>query len=381
MSFSSSTRGPNPPRTTPPSNVNRSNSISGASGGTGATSNSSGDAASPTATTGSNNTANISKAAAGATGGMTKENTSSDATDSNNPALPLIHSIVEKLLAVKGGKQQKQVFLKEDEVKTVLTEARNKFMEASALLELTPPIKICGDIHGQYYDLLRIFDRCGSPPDANYLFLGDYVDRGKHSVESLILLYCYKIIYPKKVFLLRGNHECAAINKLYGFFDDVKRRYNMRLFKMFTDVFNCMPVAAVISGKILCMHGGLSPEMRTVDQIAQIERPMDVPDKGLLCDLLWADPEEGIQDFVPSDRGVSFLFGEQVVGDFLDRVDMDLIVRAHQVMEKGYGFFAQRQLVTLFSAPNYCGEFDNAAAVMNIDEKLQCSFVIIQARA
>ena len=293
-------------------------------------------------------------------------------------AIPLIQSIVEKLLAVKGCKQQKQVFLKEDEVKTVLNEARIKFMDQPMLLELTPPVKICGDIHGQYYDLLRIFDRCGFPPDSNFLFLGDYVDRGNHSVETLILLFCYKILHPKRVWLLRGNHECAAINKLYGFFDDVKRRYNMRLFKMFTDVFNCMPVAASISGKILCMHGGLSPELRAVSQIAAIERPMDVPDKGILCDLLWGDPEEGIQGFIPSERGVSFIFGEQVVSDFLDRVDMDLIVRAHEVMEKGYGFFAQRQLVTLFSAPRYCGEFDNAAAVMNIDDKLQCSFLILQ---
>ena len=373
MSLASSSRNPNPPRSTPPSGstgLASRNSISspGAGGG-----NNNNDISSPSATAGG-----ISKAVAGNKGGSGGGD-HEDTTTSG--CLPLIHSIVEKLLAVKGGKQQKQVFLKEDEVKTVLNEARAKFMDASMLLELTPPIKICGDIHGQYYDLLRIFDRCGFPPEANYLFLGDYVDRGKHSVESLILLYCYKIIYPKKVFLLRGNHECAAINKLYGFFDDVKRRYNMRLFKMFTDVFNCMPTAAVISGKILCMHGGLSPELRTVEQIAAIERPMDVPDKGILCDLLWADPEEGIQDYVPSDRGVSYLFGEQVVGDFLDRVDMDLIVRAHQVMEKGYGFFAQRQLVTLFSAPCYCGEFDNAAAVMNIDEKLQCSFVIIQARA
>lgn len=291
-----------------------------------------------------------------------------------------LNALVEKFLAAKGNRQQKQILLKEDEIKFVLGEVRNIFMSQPMLLEITPPIRICGDIHGQYYDLLRIFDRCGFPPASNYLFLGDYVDRGRHSVETIILLFCYKCLYKETFFLLRGNHECAAINKMYGFYDDVKRRYNIRLFKAFTDVFNCMPVACAISDKILCMHGGLSPELTNIQQINKIERPADVPEKGLLCDLLWSDPEEEVTGYQDSDRGVSYLFGEDIVGEFLDEVDMDLIVRAHQVMERGYAFFASRQLVTLFSAPCYCGEFDNAAAVMSIDDKLQCSFVIIHAK-
>jgi protein phosphatase len=289
-------------------------------------------------------------------------------------------ALVDKMLAVKGNRQQKQILLKEDEIKLVLTHVREIFMAQPMLLEIAPPIRICGDIHGQYYDLLRIFDRCGTPPSSNYLFLGDYVDRGKHSVETIVLLYAYKILFPQNFFLLRGNHECASINKMYGFYDDVKRRYNIRLFKNFTDVFNCMPVACSISDKILCMHGGLSPELDNLQKINAIPRPMDVPERGLLCDLLWSDPEEEVAGYEESDRGVSYLFGEDVVGDFLDMVDMDLIVRAHQVMERGYAFFASRQLVTIFSAPCYCGEFDNAAAVMTIDEKLQCSFVIIPAK-
>jgi len=291
-----------------------------------------------------------------------------------------LKTLIEKMLAVKGNRQQKQILLKEDEIKFVLNHVREVFMSQPMLLEITPPILICGDIHGQYYDLLRIFDRCGLPPQSNYLFLGDYVDRGRHSVETIVLLYAFKIMFPVTFFLLRGNHECASINKMYGFYDDVKRRYNIRLFKAFTDVFNCMPVACSISEKILCMHGGLSPELDNVKKINDIQRPCDVPERGLLCDLLWADPEDEISGYEESDRGVSYLFGEDIVGDFLDTVDMDLIVRAHQVMERGYAFFAQRQLVTLFSAPCYCGEFDNAAAVMKIDERLQCSFVIIPAK-
>lgn len=292
----------------------------------------------------------------------------------------LVHNLIERLLTVKASNTQRQILIREEDIRVILTEARAVFMSQPMLLEITAPVRICGDIHGQYYDLLRIFEKCGFPPYSNYLFLGDYVDRGKRSVETITLLYCYKIVYPENFFLLRGNHECASINKMYGFFDDVKRRYNIKLFKAFTDVFNTMPVCCVVSEKIICMHGGLSPDLTSLATVNEIERPCDVPDKGILCDLLWADPEDEVRGFLESDRGVSYLFGEDIVSDFLDMVDMDLVVRAHQVMERGYGFFADRQLVTIFSAPNYCGEFDNDAAVMNVDEKLQCSLLTIQCR-
>lgn len=157
-----------------------------------------------------------------------------------------------------------------------------------------------------------------------------------------------------------------------------KRRYNIKLWKTFTDCFNCLPIAAVIDEKIFCMHGGLSPELASMDQIKRIMRPTDVPDTGLLCDLLWSDPDKDIVGWGDNDRGVSFTFGEDVVQSFLKRHDMDLICRAHQVVEDGYEFFAKRQLVTLFSAPNYCGEFDNAGAMMSVDETLMCSFQILK---
>ena len=229
-------------------------------------------------------------------------------------------------------------------------------------------------MHGQYYDLLRIFEYGGFPPEANYLFLGDYIDRGKQSIETVCLLLCYKIKYPENFFLLRGNHECAQINRIYGFYDECKRRYSIRLWRVFSDVFNCLPVAALIDEKIFCMHGGLSPELKNLDQIKNIMRPTDVPDQGLLCDLLWSDPERGIDAYGDNDRGVSFTFGESVVRKFNEKHDIDLICRAHQVVEDGYEFFQRRQLVTLFSAPNYCGEFDNSGAMMSVDETLMCSF-------
>ena len=206
------------------------------------------------------------------------------------------------------------------------------------------------------------------------MFLGDYIDRGMQSIETVCLLLCYKIKYPENFFLLRGNHECAQINRIYGFYDECKRRYSIRLWKVFSDVFNCLPVAALIDEKIFCMHGGLSPELRNLEQIKNIMRPTDVPDTGLLCDLLWSDPERGVEEYGDNDRGVSFTFGENVVRKFNSKHDIDLICRAHQVVEDGYEFFQRRQLVTLFSAPNYCGEFDNSGAMMSVDETLMCSF-------
>jgi len=288
-----------------------------------------------------------------------------------------VDAIIERLLALRGGKS-KQVQLEATEVRSLCMKAREVFISQPILLELAAPIKICGDIHGQYDDLLRLFKYGGFPPDANYLFLGDYVDRGKQSLETICLLFAYKIKYPENFFILRGNHECASINRIYGFYDDCKRRYSVKIWKTFTECFNCLPVAAIIDEKIFCMHGGLSPDLKTMEQIRRIVRPTDVSDQGLLCDLLWADPDKDVRGWAQNERGVSHVFGQDVVSEFLKKHDLDLICRAHQVVEEGYEFFAKRQLVTIFSAPNYCGEFDNAGAMMSVDESLMCSFQILK---
>ncbi|KAL9248000.1 hypothetical protein vseg_021367 [Gypsophila vaccaria] len=289
----------------------------------------------------------------------------------------VLDDVINRLLEVKS-RVGKQVQLSETEIRQLCSASKDLFLKQPVLLHLEAPIKICGDIHGQYSDLLRLFEYGGLPPQANYLFLGDYVDRGKQSLETICLLLAYKIKYPENFFLLRGNHECASINRIYGFYDECKRRFNIKLWKVFTECFNCLPVAALIDGKILCMHGGLSPDLQNLDQIRNLRRPTDVPDSGLLCDLLWSDPSKDVQGWGMNDRGVSYTFGADKVTEFLQKNDLDLVCRAHQVVEDGYEFFADRQLVTIFSAPNYCGEFDNAGAMMSVDETLMCSFQILK---
>ena len=289
-----------------------------------------------------------------------------------------VDSIIDKLLSVRGNKPGKQVDLKEEEIKFLIDKSLPIIKEQKMLVELEAPLHVCGDIHGQYYDLLRIFEHCGYPGEFNYLFLGDYVDRGKQSLETVCLLLCYKIKFPEKVTLLRGNHESSVTNRIYGFYDECKRRYNVRIWRSFTELFNWLPVAAIIDEKILCMHGGLSPELKNLQNITEISRPTDIPDTGLLCDLLWSDPDKDCVDYDENDRGVSVIFGEKIVQDFNKKNDLDLIIRAHQVVDDGYEFFAQRQLITIFSAPNYCGEFDNSAGIMIIDESLTCSLKVLR---
>ena len=239
------------------------------------------------------------------------------------PALSRAPACIAKLLTVRTEQPGSEVVLPEEDIVALCRKAREIFLSQPMLLEVRAPINICGDTHGQFHDLLRLFEMGGFPPATNYLFLGDYVDRAKQSIETITLMLCYKIKYPETFFLLRGNHECAAINRFYGFFVECKRasrvssfvlclpvapspsrarvataparalfpgRYSVKLWRIFGDCFNCMPVSAVVEDKIICMHGGLSPELEQLSQITELPRPTEIPEDGLLCDLLWSDP-------------------------------------------------------------------------------------------
>lgn len=289
-----------------------------------------------------------------------------------------IDETIQKLLdAGYAGKRTKNVCLKNSEIAQICHLVREIFLSQPSLLELSPPVKIVGDVHGQYADLLRLFTKCGFPPAANYLFLGDYVDRGKQSLETILLLLCYKIKYPENFFLLRGNHECANVTRVYGFYDECKRRCNIKTWKIFIDTFNTLPLAAIVAGKIFCVHGGLSPVLNSMDEIRHFSRPTDVPDFGLINDLLWSDPTDSPNEWEDNERGVSYCYNKVAINKFLNKFGFDLVCRAHMVVEDGYEFFNDRSLVTVFSAPNYCGEFDNWGAVMSVSEGLLCSFELL----
>jgi len=345
-----------------------------------------------------------------------------------------VDELLAQLLSTRDAPPQTFIQLPEEGIVGLLATAKTVLLEQPILLELNAPINIVGDVHGQYCDLLRLFEMGGFPGvERPYLFLGDYVDRGSQGIETFLLLVCYKIKFPENFFMLRGNHECPSINRIYGFYDECKRRYSVKLWRLMNDLMNCLPAAAIIDERMFCVHGGLSPDLATFDQILDIERPAQVPDEGLLCDFLWADPDPEVNGWEENARGVSYTFGADVVSDFLARHDFDLVVRAHQVVEDGYEFFADRQLVTIFSAPNYwcarcarrsrpplaattsllalahlrlthlrpaaclctnttaaaplalpafrSGEFDNAGAIMLVDENLCCSFKILRPKS
>uniref|UniRef100_A0A0R3RQQ8 Serine/threonine-protein phosphatase n=1 Tax=Elaeophora elaphi TaxID=1147741 RepID=A0A0R3RQQ8_9BILA len=290
-----------------------------------------------------------------------------------------VDNMISRLLNVgmAGGRLTTQVA--EEELHRVCQKAKEVFISQSSLIEVDPPLVVCGDIHGQYSDLLRIYDRHGFPPEANYLFLGDFVDRGKQNIETICLQFCYKIKYPENFFMLRGNHETPAINRVYGFFEECNRRYHStRLWNAFQDTFNWMPLCGYIGGRILCMHGGLSPHLNNLDQLRNLPRPIDPPNPSMEIDLLWSDPDQWVKGWQANTRGASYTFGQDVVVDMCQKLDIDLIARAHQVVQDGYEFFANRRLVTIFSAPHYCGQFDNAGGTMSISEDMNCSFQVFR---
>ncbi|XP_067123137.1 serine/threonine-protein phosphatase PP1-gamma catalytic subunit B-like isoform X1 [Centruroides vittatus] len=290
-----------------------------------------------------------------------------------------VDSMISRLLKFRNVSQGSEVSFEGNEIFGLCYDVRKILLKQPMLLELEPPLVICGDVHGHYFDLLRLLELGGYPPRSNYLFLGDYVDRGNWSLETICLLFAYKVKYPETFFLLRGNHECITVNRVYGFYEECKRKYCVKLWKIFNECFDCLPVAAIIEDKIFCCHGGLSPKLESLDQIRQLERPIDVPEEGLLCDLLWSDPERNSEGWGENlERGISYTFGADVVENFLNQNNFDLIIRAHQVVEDGFEFYWKRRLVTIFSASKYCGEFENAGAIILINSDLLCSFKILK---
>ena len=251
--------------------------------------------------------------------------------------------------------------------------------EAKAILSTLPSlvdvpvaegahINVCGDTHGQYYDLLNIFETHGFPSDENpYLFNGDFVDRGSFSLEVVLLLLTFKVLYPAHVHLSRGNHETLNMNKIYGFEGEVNHKYSPQMFGLFTEVFHCLPLCHSVAGKVFVTHGGLfSRDDVTLDELRKVERFREPPDEGLMSEMLWSDPQPR-PGRAPSKRGVGLSFGPDVTAKFLENNNLKLVVRSHEVKDEGYEVEANGKLITVFSAPNYCDQMGNKGALLRFD--------------
>lgn len=251
-------------------------------------------------------------------------------------------------------------------------------LEEATVIDLSSPVTICGDIHGQFYDLLKLFQVGGQVPQTKYIFMGDYVDRGYYSLETLTLLLSLKARYPDRIYLLRGNHESRQISQSYGFFDDCMKRYgNILCWSRCMDVFDVLPIAGLIDENVLCVHGGLSPEIRTLDQIRLIPRRLEVPISGAYADLMWSDPDQSVDTWLKSPRGAGFYFGEVVAKEFNRINKLNLVCRAHQLVMDGYKFpFSQNSVVTVWSAPNYCYRCGNVASILQLNENITEHYIL-----
>lgn len=255
------------------------------------------------------------------------------------------------------------------------------------LLHIPAPVTVCGDIHGQYYDLLKLFEVGGDPSVTPYLFLGDYVDRGSFSFECLIYLYSLKVNFNDHFWLLRGNHECRHLTSYFTFKNEVLHKYNITVYDECCNSFNALPLAALMNEQYFCVHGGISPELKTPEDVnTKINRFKEIPSRGLMCDLVWADPIEEYDDdtdinlqekFMPNEiRGCSYAFTYKASCDFLQRTGLLSIIRAHEAQDAGYRMYKNTKtlgfpsLLTLFSAPNYLDSYKNKAAILKYENNV-----------
>eukprot|EP00741_Cyanophora_paradoxa_P010116 tig00020510_g9793.t1 len=272
--------------------------------------------------------------------------------------------------------------LTEAEVQFITEKAKEILIEEANVHYVPSPVTVCGDIHGQYFDLNELFRVAGNSPNTNFIFLGDYVDRGMFSCETISLLTCLKVRYPRRITLLRGNHESRQITQVYGFFDECMMKYgNARVWRMFTEMFDYLPIAALIDSRVFCVHGGLSPSLQCIDAIRVLERFQEVPHDGPLADLMWSDPDLERPGFNISARGAGYTFGRDVVAQFLRINSVEHVLRAHQLCMEGYQVLFDGSLSTVWSAPNYCYRCGNLASVLEIDEHLSRTWNVFSASA
>lgn len=293
-----------------------------------------------------------------------------------------INEIIDQILLLKDKFITDSANLSEEQLNLVLDQVSDILKVEPTLLNLDAPITIVGNIHGQLHDLMRIFEESNLSQDKKYLFLGGYVDRGFQSIETMILLFCYKILFPDSIFLLRGSHELKGFNREYGFYNEITSKFlKEELWEKFNDVFNYLPLAATINDKIFCVHAGISSHIQSLQDISNIPKPITENqisinnqfEKGIIPDLICSEADPTIDEWRDGDKNASTYFGKNAIQEFKNKFGIELIIRAHQMVENGidYPFDPDKSCVTLFSATKYRIFNNNKGAIIHVDENLQ----------
>lgn len=255
----------------------------------------------------------------------------------------------------------------EQMLKNLMNEEIKHLKEQSALIYLRSPIYVIGDIHGNIYDLLRVFIFAKPPPASRFLFLGDYVDRGQYSMEVLALLFCLQLAYPEHIYLIRGNHEFEGVNSFYGFQSEINSQYgNSTLYDIANTVFGWLPIAAKVNEDIFCVHGGLSPNLTKMKMFNQVKRPMKSYEKTFVADLVWSDPSSESSQYVHSQRGTGVTYGSEAIEEFCENFHINKIIRAHQCVLQGISLF-NGNVYTVFSCSNYADGGENRCGIIFIN--------------